>query len=146
MKDVKGVSFKLDDSEVEPIEAIYPSLNFAATRIIKALIYLRRESLNEIRGKIEGNEIKYIIDLVNTLIFQPRMAVVQEMIIHEIEDGNRYEELGEKWKVDVGKFVEKIRSLTSAQVYFLVEFCKLFWEKDHGQTDIDEYVQQLLLE
>lgn len=147
MKDVKGVSFKLEDQIVEKIEEVYPSLNFAATRITRVLPFLRRAILETLKGKFLEKELKYILDMRNATLFEAHMSLNPQYLIMEIEDSDKYEGLGQKWDVVVKGLCDKIAQLAVGEIYFLTDWLDMFWrggKLTRSDEEFQKYIQQLV--
>lgn len=142
LSDGKNIGFRIAPREVEAILESYPNLNFGATRAVLSWPYLRRRSLNEIKGIFENNELKFIIDMRNGTVFDP-VFLKQEPVTWEIMDSNEYEYLGEKWQVNVQHLIKKIHSLTSSQVFFLIDWADVFWYIPGKDKDIEKYINDL---
>jgi len=141
----KRASFQPEPRTVEKLEKIYPSLNFAANRALNAWVYLRTETLDELKKTFAVGELCYLIDLYNTQIFDPRYMIRRDVTRQEIEDGEKYEQLAGKWDVDLVEFTGKIEKLSAAQVFFLNEWAKLFWENNHySNTSPTDYCSALV--
>lgn len=123
---------------------VYPNRTAGAETVLEAWTYMRVRSLAEIKGKFSESEIYYFVDVFNGTIIEPRFSCDNVFIVHQVQDGAKYDNLGEKWKVDIDLFVEKIKDLTSAQTFFLLEEIQRFWEKESGKKNsVENFAKQL---
>lgn len=101
---------------------------FNVDNLIESLYTLnqiRLYSSREIKGVFTENEWKYMADMMNGITITPDFRANNGALIAGIEDANSFRELGNKWDVDVPKFIEKVKKLTGAQVDAVFTHCLL---------------------
>ncbi len=137
------VGFRLHDAITDRIEVTGRTVNTQAREITEALPFLREKTFREIKGKFFAEELNYLIDSFYGTILDPSQKVDGDFIAWHVEESQKYDNLGQKWGVVVDKFMDKLKELTAAQSYFLVDFVLTFLDC-HESLDLDEYVKRLI--
>lgn len=95
--------------------------------------------LRELKGYFTQNELQFIADALNGLIFTP-LFPASEVLKDELEKSEIYEKKAQKWNVNLNELFEKIDNLSESQIYVFMRAVEDAWEK--GQ--INEFVQSLV--
>lgn len=133
------------DVLIEKLKNIYGTTSSGGGSIIEAWYLLRSFAIEEIKGKFSHDEICAMLDAFNGTIIEAKYSVKSDFIKYEIEDSIRYGQFSQAWNFDEKEFYEKIDSLTSAQIFFIIERIKEFWntEEHTKENAIDNFVLQL---
>ncbi|NUU96752.1 hypothetical protein [Marinitoga sp. 1138] len=127
-----------DERLIESLEREYGSTYRVAKRATESWLFLKRRTLDEIKGFFEKDEIIFLVSMLNGTFFEPGM-IRKEVMIAEIEDTVRYEQPSYNPK----DLIEKINKLTYAQLFFLVEDIYHFWY-DLSERNLEEFVEKYL--
>ncbi|NLR94965.1 hypothetical protein [Flammeovirga agarivorans] len=103
---------------------------------LRVLERLNQVALNNLKGKFEKNELCAILDVKNDggmgLTHDPAHTLTDiRYIIMEIEDAETYENLGDKWEIDVKSLCNKLAELSATETYALNLWITDAWEKDN---------------
>lgn len=143
----KNISLRTEEKITDELAIIYENTSKGAAFAVEAYPHLRRYTLNEIRGIFTKEELSFMVDNLNGLIMQSVFMINADIFISGLEDGIEYEDLENKWGVDFVKLFEKINMLKSAQVYFLQDEIRRFWQipTAYGSPspDLDKLIQNL---
>jgi len=144
---MKNISLRTEKKIAEELAIIYENTSKGAAFAVDAYPYLRRYTLNEIRGIFTKEELSSMVDNLNGIIMQSVFMINADVFISSLEVGVEYEDLENKWGVDSVKLFEKINMLTAAQVYFLQDEIRRFWEipTAYGSPspDLDKLIKDL---
>ena len=103
---------------------------------IQFLQQIRAYSMREIKGVFTAPEWCYMADSLNGTMITPEFRCNTGGLIASVEDSDDFDNLSEKWNVDVKALCDKINTLTGAQVdavYFRIE---TFWKHSaEGNAD-----------
>jgi len=94
--------------------------------------------LRELKGYFTQNELQFIADALNGLIFTP-LFPASEVLKDELEKSEIYEKKAQKWNVNLTEFFEKIDNLSESQIYVFMRAVEDAWKKGK----INEFVQCL---
>ena len=76
---------------------------------IQAYEQIRLYSTRELKGKFTKNEWKYFADSLNGTKVTPEFRASASALIASIEDSNDFDNLGEKWDVNIEEFCNKVK-------------------------------------
>lgn len=121
------ISFR--DSEIEARAEQRSDARASASVIARRDLerYYTLLSFAESELKFELNELKLIYDICNGISFEP--AMLDPMILANIEDAFCHANYAEKWSVDKDALLAKLRALTPLQSWALVTRVEKFWAK-----------------
>lgn len=126
---MKNVTIRISELTEKMILSAYPKTYAGATKAVEAYPYLRRHSLDEIKGAFTREEIVALVDSLNGLIQESNFQANVSISVQHLEDFEKYDRGITRHGADDVQMIRKISRLTSAQVYFLQEEIRLFWEK-----------------
>ena len=101
----------------------------AMTAIFEGYMHLRVVALATLKGVFTSNELNLIIDNLNGTLIDAAFKANPSVLAAHIEDGDMYDKLGDKWRVDIVTLCEKVRSLNHLQVFFLNDEILRWWDK-----------------
>lgn len=139
----KAITFYVTEIVTKSLEDIYETKTFASCRAAESWIHLRTKTLDYLKSKFVENELKLLIDISNATIFsQYELYVNNDVLIAEIKDSCKFNEMDKKWDIDKKILIKKIQKLSPAECYFLQEWASMFWNtKDQN---LDDYIKELL--
>jgi len=105
----------------------YGSAYAGATRAAESFLWLKRSSLKGLKGKLSRQELTALVDSFKWSIFEEQYAIHHNMLIGHIEDSNQFESLGDRWGIDIPALIEKVNSMSIAEIFFLQEEIDRFW-------------------
>lgn len=107
-------------------------------RDLERLYDLYKYALNEI--ELSRDEACYLVDVLNGhLTSRPETA---RLLYAEVEDGNIYDGLGDKWKVDEKALSAKLKGYSLIQNLAIIDAAERFWAEGDRQGDIKEMVKE----
>jgi hypothetical protein len=74
-------------------------------------------------------------DSLNGTIATSDFRCYPSALAANIEDSDKFDNIGEKWGVDVPRLIDKINRLTSAQVDAVFSRIEAFWNDDNRDPD-----------
>lgn len=74
---------------------------------------------------LSRNEWNYLADVLNGTLFD--VQYTGEVLAFEVSDGNKYEQLGTKWNVDVKVLEAKMQALSVDEVIYLLFAIHYLW-------------------
>ena len=105
---------------------------------LETLHRLRLYSIRELKGKFTPSEWKFMVEsMAGTLVSADMRPNVSIFVAH-CEDSASLDCLDAKYGVDMPSFINKLKSLTSAQVDTIYYEIEKFWE--HPESNLDEWV------
>lgn len=117
----------------------YRSVNRGACRAVELFGIARAKTLDEIRGKFKGDELKVLIDVFNVPVDYTNAD--QDTIWKAVENACIFQGL----EIDRDIMHRKIESLSISQVIFLLDWIKCYHETNKKKNlEIDEYINQLI--
>lgn len=82
-----------------------------------------------------------IFDVLNGAVIDDARAVSSQILKASLVDGEIYDKLATKWKINLDALLKKIDNLSGAEIYFLQEFVSKFWEGWNLNLSLDEYIE-----
>lgn len=114
---------------LEIVTSAYESANGGVNRSLYLLENLEKRLALEIRGVFTANELKCILDANNgTMISEPFWGSQRAMVI-QMQDGDEYDRIGEKWGVSIAEICTKIQQLSPAAFLYFHEEIYRFWNE-----------------
>lgn len=120
-------------------ENAYQGLQVSTT----SFLILRKKALREVKGLFSLQEVYALIDIHNATIFEPQIASMNGTLIANIEDADNLEGLGEKWSIDIGQLISKVKTLNDYQVFFLSFECYSFWYGTNAGNNLESFAKKL---
>jgi hypothetical protein len=102
---------------------------------ISDLQMIRRRSESELKGVFTPEEWMLMADSLNGTIATSDFRCYPSALAANIEDSDKFDNIGEKWGVDVPRLIDKINRLTSAQVDAVFSRIEAFWNDDNRDPD-----------
>jgi hypothetical protein len=118
----------------------------AGTRAIEAYKWIRRYSVNSLKGKLTKKELSAIVDSLNGSMFEDQFAINHVAFIAHLEDADKFESLGVRWGINIDSLKKKIEKMSPAEIYFLQEEINRFWtlESENGYGSPNPALEKLL--
>jgi hypothetical protein len=136
------VSTRLDEAIIKQLEDIYQKPGTGASVAAEAYVFIRRHTLRELNGMFNKEELIGMISNLNGTMLQAEFQANPSMYAIHLEDGEQYMWLSKQYGFDFEILMQKVRKLTAAQVFFLQEEIRLFWE-DEGR-DLDKFIERFI--
>ncbi len=136
------VSTRLDEAIIKQLEEIYQKPGTGASVAAEAYVFIRRYTLRELKGMFTREELIGMISNLNGTLQQPEFQSNPVMFAAHLEDGELYESLSKQYGFNFGTLMQKVQKLTSAQVFFLQEEIRLFWDND--ARDMEAFIERFL--
>ena len=140
MKETK--SFRINNqAALDGLALVFENQSEGINRAIEAYLPLRNYTLQELKGIFDESELIFLIARSNATFFESKFAANKQMTIIGLQD---YFKLENQEIKDFDKLIQKINNLTASQLFFLNEFCHLFWyDEKNEQKNLNEYLKKL---
>jgi len=127
-------SYRTTEENKQSLIDLWGSVSAGTEKAVDAYVALRPRIIQDTMKKFSRSELSAMIDTLNGTMFQSQFASKPQMLAYEMEDGDKYDEIGEKWEIDVDLLVNKIKLLNPASCYFMQEEINRFWynENEYG--------------
>ncbi|MFP4449275.1 MAG: hypothetical protein ACLFPH_11120 [Bacteroidales bacterium] len=149
----ESISFRIRTDNRKKFEEIFTNKTEGINEAIEQFFYFRQYALQELKGKFEERELYAIVDAFNGLQLQHEHMTVVNMFVWELEDHERYNSMSKRWDINYNEFMKKVRSITSAQVYFFLLEIQRFWsledtayQDENGQNSLEKFIHFFLTE
>lgn len=97
----------------------------------------------EMRGRFAPAEVKYLIDMLNSVFMDPaQIRGWAQSLAWSVEDAAALDGLDKKWGVDAKMLSQAVAELSSAEAAWLVDRVRTYW-LTHDTKPMDELVAQL---
>ena len=120
------------------------SISQNAIFAISSFIEIKRQTLKELTGIFSESELKCLVDIARSTMFDQVFAAQKVSLIASIEDSEKYESTASKWGVDLKVLLSKVDKLTAAQCFFIQRETYLFWYGDNTSGNLDEFIERFL--
>lgn len=128
-----SITIKNDTDRFAKIEKLLADVFYNKTQgaetAIDAWMYMRFNTIQELKGIFTERELYAMIDSYNGTIFEPQFCCNNRFLLGHIEDTYTFSGFSQNWEVDKEVLLGKIDKLTSSQTYYLLEEIQRFWEK-----------------
>lgn len=138
--ETKNVTIRVPENLYDALTKDGKSISQQLVETTTRAIALNMLSRNELKGKFTPGEWKALADTLNGLLVEGQFRYVPSVLVANLEDGDLYEGLSEKWGIDLNALCEKVESLTAAQLDALYSRVESFWEHS-ATTDIDSWAE-----
>ncbi len=129
----------------EKLGEIFDNKTTGGEIIIDSFLYLRRDTLQELKGIFTKEELTGLIALRNGTIFEPQFSCNAKFLLAELEDAEKFDNQSKNFSFDYKKLIAKIQKLTSAQVYFLLLEINRFWNKESAkENSLDDFIKKII--
>ena len=132
---MKNVTIRCDEETISRAEKLYGAKVTGLQIAVEAYFEIQRRTLFELKGRFSESEIMAIVDNMNGSMISPEFASSADILMSHLRDGNTYEGLFAKWKIDASDFESRIMALTSAQTWVLMDAVRRFWDNESTEED-----------
>ena len=148
VKDLVAIAPKIRSESAEFYGRMFPTLNAGATWILEEFPHLYRATLAELRGQFSRGEIGMILDVLNghgMVLSYGGFGLAGQHIRLSIADSfalypGSFEA---KWECDK-TLNDKLAALSRWQLACLEVWAAGFWEKNHLDTTLEDYIKGIL--
>jgi len=127
---MKNVSIRIEDDLMSMLSEISVRPTVSVQTAIEVLLYLRRATLHELKGKFCREEISALVDSFEGLVPTWRIMCNPLVLATQTEDAEKYRHSASSNGADPLALIEKIKQLTSAQASILQLELWAFWNRD----------------
>lgn len=144
------IAYRIWENSLRFSDEYFPNRKQGGEYIMEAFPSLFREALREMKGFFNQEELSLIVDIENGHQPTPQIAH-NKGIIRSVLDGIEMDRLDEKWGVDKGEMLKKLKSLTFFQCAVLEIWAAGFWyganrPNKQSEEDLKNHINILLLE
>jgi hypothetical protein len=131
--------------EIEQLTALFDNRTEAVQGAVDAYVNIRKYTLRELKGIFVREELIGLIDNLNGSMLQADYQANKSMYIAHLEDGEHFENMSERFNFDFQTLINKVNSLTSAQIFFLQAEIERYWRQDSSKDDsLNKFIEQFL--
>lgn len=141
------VSPRITQGTQECLNIAFKTKQGGSELILNGFRSMYLNSLGEIKGKFNSNELFLIINAMNDTILDG-VSIGTYVKLNSI-DSIRFDKTNQEYNVDAKQFKKKLKKLTHFQLCCLDIWASAIWVSSYHkeqETDINEYVKQLLIE
>lgn len=138
---MKNITLRIDETfYAEMSKNGSSSFNEQVNAALRKVATIDKVSMSELRGRFTPAEWKAIADTLNgTYTKDETFRYTPSALTAAIEDSDLYNNLGQKWEVDIKALCDKINSLGGAQVDAVYRRVETFW--DNPGTDLNAWAE-----
>lgn len=141
---MKTVSSRLSPEIMSQLSEIDSRPTVSTQAAIEVMVYLRRSTLHELRGRFTREEIIALVDSFNGLIPTWQLMCNTDVLVAHTEDAEKYQYSASANGADPEVLIEKLKKLTSAQASVLQLELWAFWNRDENTNpNLDDIVKLL---
>ena len=122
---------------LKDITAMYNNINNGVKTVIDNYLIIKKDTLNRLKGLFGEDELLWLVSRSNATVFDPAHAINKQITLVGLNDYNKFENPTELYN----NIIKKIDQLSAGQLFFLNEFCYLWYA---GDQDINKYIKELL--
>lgn len=139
---MESISTKINDSDAAKLAELFESKYDGAKTAIEAFLALRVSALSEVRNLgLQQKEIISIVDSLNgTMSSDARMQANVSVFVAHMEDFESLESGISRHGANASELIEKVKKLSSAQVYFLQDEIYRWWQ-NQKPAELTEFVK-----
>lgn len=126
------------------ISACIDKARFPDSNTDDVLKTIRAYTKRELKGKFSQEEWSFFADSLNGTLTDGMFRCNAEALAYHCQDAEDLDSTATKWGVDIDKLIEKVRSLTSAQVETLYWFVEEFWNTEHEVRNLEKWATELV--
>jgi len=98
------------------------------------------EALSRIASRLSDNEIKLIIDVLNSTSYNKMLI---KNLSLEIKDSAQYSDIGSKFDMDIDNLVNKIKSSETIEKWALIREINIFTNNNKDNGSLDDLIDYL---
>jgi len=132
----KTIGIRLDEDVEKMLAELSVKQSTAAQSAVEVLLWLRRTTIHELKGRFTRDEIIGLAASFNGLIPSWQIMCNPSVFVAHTEDAEKYEAAISTNGADPAMLFEKLRALTSGQATILQLELWSFWNRDEN-TDPD---------
>lgn len=143
---MRNISTKVQDEAALELTEIYKSRYNGAQIAIEGFLAIRINTLAEIKkaGFFYAEMMAIVASLNGTMTSGARMQCNKAAFMVHMEDFQELESGISQFEADPKTLLEKLNSLTAAQIYFLQDEIYLWWERSEEQP-LEEFIKTMTL-
>lgn len=134
--ETKTVTIRIPEDVGKYLTRNGDKINPEVISTVRRLKRIREVAMAELKGVFTENEWSFIFDLTKGLIIDDNFSSSKGVLIAQIEDSEKYDGMATDHFADVGKMIEKIKTLHGSNIDALYERAAAFWSQ---QNDIKEW-------
>lgn len=141
----KTISMRLEEDLQKMLSEISEKPSLAAQTAVEVLLWMRRATIHELKGKFTRDEIVGLASSLNGLIPTWQVMCNPVVFVAHTEDAEKYECAISTNGADPDVLVEKLKNLTSGQATILQLELWAFWNRDENKDpDLESLIKTLL--
>jgi hypothetical protein len=142
---MKQINIRVDGEIEKMLGDINVKPTPAAQTTIEVLLWLRRATLHELKGRFTREEIIALADSFNGLIPTWQIMCNPSVLVMHTEDAEKYQYSASQHGADPMALIEKLKVLTAAQATILQLELVSFWTRDDNTNpDLETLIETLL--
>lgn len=139
-KGITKTAPRVTDKSADFYRRIGGNINAGLEYVLESFPTLYRVTIDDLRGFFSRGELMLMIDAGNGLWLTPMMA--GQHLLAQVSDGIALDHLDQKWKIDGGSLIRKIKDLPPFEAACLELWIQAFWMQD-DHDNLEEYVAEM---
>lgn len=138
---MKKIGPRVSETTEKFLKTNFKSLSGGAEYCLEAMPAVARKFMGlDFKGRLSREELYLIIDVMNGTMLSPQIA--GQHIPLNVEDGIALDHLDQKWEVDGPALVEKLKAMSTPELFFLEIWVQGFWQRLGTEDEIkmEDYV------
>jgi hypothetical protein len=140
---MKKTTIVLNDLAARYFEEDFKSVAAGAQHAAENYYQLKGQTARELKGRFTRQELIAMIDSLNGLFHTPMTQSSVQMFLIGMTDSEELDGTFTRHEADWNAFKAKAEQLTSAQVFFLQQLIKEFWDVPNDARNLDGWVDTL---
>ena len=139
---MKNITPRINTATEKYLQQNFKTLNSGAEFVLEAVPAVARIYTGyELKGKFIAGELKLMLDVMNGMLLTGQLA--GRHLPLSVQDGIALDGLDKKWEVDAEQLLEKLKNMSTAELFFLEIWIQGFWQQSDTVT-LEEYIKELL--
>ena len=141
---MKNVSIRLEDELYTMLSEISTKPTKAGQATVEVMLWLRRTTIHELKGRFTRAEIITLANNFKGLTPAWKIQCNPSVFITQTEDAEKYQNSTSSNGANPDELINKLKSLTSAQVAILQLELWAFWNHDEStEPDLEVLIKYL---
>jgi hypothetical protein len=141
---MKNVTIRIDSETGSMLSEISTRPTTAVQSVLEVFTWLRRKTINELRGRFTREELIGFADSFNGLLPTWQLMSNPDVFMAHCYDAEKYQRSFSSHEADYNEVAKKISVLTSAQSTIFQLELWAFWNRDEEgpSPDLDTFIER----
>ncbi len=135
----KNATVRISEDSQNVLRNNFKNLNEAITLLVEPFDKLRKMTITERKGYFTREEVVAMVSSLNGTLITPDFIYNKQFFIHQLSDFESFENGVSRHEAALEPLVEKIKQLSSAEVYVITLDIYTFWNTG---GDLEDYLSK----